>query len=183
MDPIKSTRLNFQRPNNRGGAFDEGTGVSIYNFRTEAGGPSPPECLFNLERDGVRLTGTGFVGLHAHDFIRDGIRVRFYPLNANHPNTIRRLLELREVLPTTQDDFSFLQELAMGFIIASTVDTPNRYECSHYPMVTTAAALAEVGVPVPDKIQIAEDGTVVLAELVVPILRDEPEANVVPPAL
>lgn len=173
LDPQRSTRLNFQRRINRGGAFDEGTGVSIHNFRTEAGGPSPPEYLFNVKREGVRVEGTGFTGVAGHEYRRNEKGECFYPLDATHPNTIRRLLELREVLPTTEDDFSFLQGVAMGFIIASSVGTPSRYECSRYPMVTTAAALSEVGVPLPDHIPIAEDGTVVLAELVVPMLGEE----------
>lgn len=173
LDPHRTTRLNFQRRINRGGAFDEGTGVSIHNFRTEAGGPSPPDYLFSLKREGVQVEGTGILGLHDHGFTRDGKRERFYPLDATHPATIRMLLELREVLPTTEDDFSFLQGLALGFIISSCGERRSRYECRHHPMVTTAAALSEVGVPLPDHIPVAEDGTVVLAEVVVPIEQEE----------
>ena len=169
LDPQRSTRLNFQRRINRGGAYDEGTGVWISNFRTEAGGPSPPEYLFYLRREGVRVEGTGFVGIHDYGFTRDGKREWFYPLDTTHPGTIRRLLELREILPTTEDDFSFLQGIAMGFILASCGERRSRYECRRHPMVTTASALTEVGVPLPDHIPVAEDGTVVLAEVVIPM--------------
>mgnify|MGYP003583554876 CR=1 FL=1 len=177
MNPQRSTRLNFQRRINRGGAFDEGTGVSIHNFRTEAGGPSPPEYLFSLKREEIQVGGRGFVGLHDHGFVReDGKREWFYPLDATHPTTIRMLLELRELLPTTEHDFSFLQGVALGFILASCGETRSRYECRRHPMVTTAATLSEVGVPLPDHIHVADDGTLVLAEVVIPLEQEEQEA-------
>lgn len=172
LDPHRQTRLDFQRQNR--GSFDEGTGVSIRTYRTEASPPAPPEYLFNVNRDGKRLYGMGFSGIYHYSGERDGHREWVYPLDATHPNVVRILLDFRESMPTMEDDFSFLRNLAMGFVLTNSggVDSDS-HSSSRYPLVTTAAALLEVGVPLPADVEVAEDGTVVLAEVEIPIVLEQ----------
>jgi hypothetical protein len=160
--------LNFEpRP---GSAVDEGNGIVITAPRVLPA--SPPEdpthteyqYLFHVH--GERVDGLGLFG---SDEIQDrsGMPERKFTLDLSRDWVLKSALSFKESIGNTDGDFTFLQGLAQGLIMANMDESSSKYSI-RYVAVTTHEALARCGItPIAVDSDSVESG-IVLAEARVP---------------
>jgi hypothetical protein len=161
----RSTRLDFRPDGNV--ALDQGTGIRILLSRLQGSGPAPGEYEYVHLKGKQRVGVAGFQDRPDKYIDRDGQREAIYSLDMTHRATIERMLRARETLITTDTDYDFLRGLALGYLLAAASGVRS-CETVHYVAITTPMALAWSGVSLPDEVPVADDGTVELAEVLIP---------------
>lgn len=124
------------------------------------------EYQFAIYRGETRIGGVGFDGWD--ETARENsqsVHVFFFDLG--RATVIRAMLSCKDLLGNVDDDFTYLQGLAQGFVLSFAGRTDND-EPLRYVAVTTSQALIESQVAIPMDFPLLPDGTLVLASVDVP---------------
>lgn len=131
-----------------------------------ANGVRGTEYQFAIYRGDVRVGGVGFDGWdETSQDNAQPVHVFFFDLR--QVAAIRAMLSCKEVLGNVDDDFTYLQGLAQGFVLSFAGRTDNN-ESLRYVAITSRQALIELQVVVPADFPLRPDGTLVLANVDVP---------------
>lgn len=126
------------------------------------------EYQFAIYRGESRVGGVGFDGWD--ETTQDGGRpVHCFVFDLRQAQVIHAMLAYKQTLGSVDDDFTYLQGLAQGFVLSFAGRTDND-EALRYLAVTSPNALMESQVPVPAHVAQRDDGSIVLASIDVPAL-------------
>ncbi|AWH24010.1 hypothetical protein [Stenotrophomonas sp. YAU14D1_LEIMI4_1] len=135
-----------------------------------ADGRQGTEYHFAIYRGESRVGGLGFDGWD--ELTQDvGYPVHAFVFDLRRPQVIQDMLSYKQTLGSADDDFTYLQGLAQGFVLSFAGRTDND-EALRYLAVTSRQALLESQVPVPANVAQREDGSIVLSSIDVPVLGD-----------
>lgn len=124
------------------------------------------EYQYAFLRDDVRIGGLGLFG--TEDPVAGSTQgARVYPLDMTLAWVLEAVLGFKKTLGNSDDDFAFLQSLAVGLVNVFVRHGRTRFS-RRYIAITNADALLGAGIAVPDGASSLPDGTIVLAELFVP---------------
>jgi len=112
------------------------------------------------------IGGLGFFGTDA-EVETDGLKEWVFTLDLGHDWLVSSMVEFKQTLGDTDDDFTFVRCLANGLVMAYAGQVDNE-DNLRYVAVTTSAALAQAGVEMPGGTDVTGDGVIVLAQVVVP---------------
>lgn len=151
-------------------AVDPVNDVSVLRPRilptTLMNGDAGTEYQYSFYRGDDRIGGLGLIG--ADEVIeRGGFREHVFWLDLTHDQVIRLLLDYKQDLGATDEDFAYLRGIAHGLVMAFAGGTDNE-ENLRYVAVTSIEALSAAGVLFSDETSTREDGSLVLAEVAVP---------------
>lgn len=150
--------------------FYERNGISVGQPRMQAGADdgvcTEIEYQYTFRRANNMIAGLGISG--SEFFIVDsGYRERLYTLDLGTEVALSSALELKPILGSDDDDFTYLCELAecLSNVFRGSLSTilTQRYRVSTH---THALAVHSVGIPT--ETTVAATGAIVLAEVVVP---------------
>lgn len=129
-------------------------------------GDQGTEYQYSFYRGDKRIAGLGMEG---HDEIveREGYTEHVFWLDLGRVPFIKTLIDYKPEFGATGNDFVYVRGIAQGLVMAFAGRTDND-ENLRYVAVTKADALTAAGVLIPDGTPIGEDGTVLLAEIVIP---------------
>ncbi len=151
-------------------AFDSVSGVLIPQPRmvpaTLSDGRDVIEYQYSFRRDGERI---GSVGIFGTEQIQnsDGRRTWVYTLELTRDSVFERLFRLKETLNNGDDDFTFIQNVSQGLVNVFAGQSDNT-DAQLNLVITNLAALERAGVQPPRGISTTLDGTIILAECMVP---------------
>lgn len=161
--------LNFEpRP---GSAVDESNGILINAPRVlPASPPEDPthtEYQYFLHVHGQRVDGLGLFG--SDEFQGEGdARERRFTLDMSRDWVLKAALAFKESIGNVDEDFTFLQGLAQGLVMANMDESSSKYSI-RYVATTTREALVRCGInPVAPNFDERGFG-IVLAEARVPV--------------
>lgn len=131
-----------------------------------ADGRHGTEYQFAIYRGDSRVGGVGFDGWD-ETTQDEGRPVHCFVFDLRHAQVIHALLAYKQTLDNVDDDFTYLQGLAQGFVLSFAGRTDND-EALRYLAVTSAQALMESQVPMPSNVAKRDDGSIVFASIDVP---------------
>lgn len=135
-----------------------------------ADGRHGTEYQFAIYRGDSRVGGVGFDGWD--EMTQDvGRPVHAFVFDLRQAQVIHAMLTYKQTLGSVDDDFTYLQGLAQGFVLSFAGRTDND-EALRYLAVTSPQALLESQVPVPTNVAQRDDGSIVLASIDVPVRGD-----------
>jgi hypothetical protein len=151
-------------------SYDTVSGISIPRPRIlptdVANGKGGTEYQYSFYRGDHRIGGLGFEG-HDEVVVDGAFREWVFTLDLGHDWLVSSMVEFKQALGDTDDDFTFVRSLANGLVMAYAGQVDNE-DNLRYVAITTSAALAQGGVEIPDGTDVAADGVIVLAQVVVP---------------
>jgi len=150
-------------------AVDPVNNVSVLRPRilpaTLMNGVAGTEYHYSLYRGDDRIGGLGLIG--SDEVVEHGgVREHVFWLDLAREQVIRALLDYKQDFGATDEDFAYLRGIAHGLVVAFAGRTENE-ENLRYVAVTSIEALSAAGVLISDGTSTREDGTLVLAEVVV----------------
>lgn len=129
-------------------------------------GQQVTEYQYAFIRDGRRIGGLGFFGTDA-EVKTDGLTEWVFTFDLGHDWLVSSMVEFKQTLGDTDDDFTFVRSLANGLVMAYAGQVDNE-DNLRYVAITTSAALAQAGVEIPGGTDVAADDVIVLAQVAVP---------------
>ncbi|MCF3551611.1 hypothetical protein [Stenotrophomonas maltophilia] len=136
-----------------------------------ADGRHGTEYQFAIYRGDSRVGGVGFDGWD-ETTQDEGRLVHCFVFDLRHAQVIHAMLAYKQTLGSVDDDFTYIQGLAQGFVLSFAGRTDND-EPLRYLAVTSPQALTESHVSVPAIVFGRADGSTVLASVDVPASGDE----------
>ena len=160
--------INF-KPRERS-AFDEISGISILMPRVlPAALPEKVgaiEFQYSFRRDGQDVGALGFLG--AEELVEtEGRREWVYTLDLSPDIVLEEILRFKRAIGNADTDAEFLQGLAQGLANAFAGQTSN-VDDLRYVAIAHADDLARVGISAPGGSARLTDGSIVLADVLVP---------------
>ncbi|MEN5206079.1 hypothetical protein ABE473_16680 [Stenotrophomonas sp. TWI700] len=160
-------------------SFDLASGVSIPRPRilptTLPCGQRGTEYQYAFIRGGKRIGGLGFEGPDAI-VETNGRREWVFTFDLTCEQTISSMLSFKEAFGSTDDDLTYLRDLARGLLLAYAGRADN-VESLRYLAITASEALVSAGVVTFDTSLVLPDSTLVLSEIVVPARADRGHAS------
>lgn len=151
-------------------AFDEGSRISIPQPRmlptTLPGGQSGIEYQYVFRRDDERIGALGIFGTEV-SLERSGHREWLYTLDLAQDSAFRSLFRFKSAIGNMDGDFDFFRDVAQGLVNVFAGQRDNS-EAQRNVVVTSVEALGRHGISVPEEVRPLPDGTIVLAEVLVP---------------
>lgn len=155
---------------NESSAFDSVSGVLIPQPRmvpaTLSDGRDVIEYQYSFRRDGERIGGLGIFGTEQIQN-NNGRRTWVYTLELTQDSGFERLFRLKDAIENKDDNFTFVQNVAQGLVNVFAGQTDNT-DAQLNLVVTNLAALERAGIQPPPALSTTLDGTVILAECMVP---------------
>lgn len=157
-----------------GSAVDHESGVTIPAPRivpaSPTEDPSHSEYQYLFYVDGERVDGLGVFGSERMVQAATGPE-QIFNLDLGRDWVLRSIFDFKRLLSDTGDQFSFLQSLAQGLVLANMDDSSGRYSV-RYVATTDPETLKKFGIEITDPLQLTSDGCIVLANALNPIRVD-----------
>ncbi len=151
-------------------AFDEISRISILRPRMLPA--SLPERVgaiefqYSFRRDGQDVGALGFLG--TEELVETaGRREWIYTLDLSPGEVLEDMLRFKQAIGNSDRDAEFLQGLARGLVYAFAGQTSN-VDDLRYVAIAHVDDLARVGLSVPDGLAHLTDGSIILADVLVP---------------
>lgn len=161
--------LNFHA--RQGSSFDPDSSVYIVESRilpqTFPDGSAGTEYQYACYRGDERIDGLGVLGRNSVTDV-GGARERTFNLEISPAAIVLHILSFKAKLGNTDEDFSFVRDVAQGMVLASSGEASAAYS-QRYLATTTAEVLRGAGIVIEGGGASASDGTITLAEVHVPV--------------
>lgn len=151
-------------------AFDENSGISVLRPRmlpaSIPGRTDAIEYQYSFRRDGQSIGALGFFG--TEEKIEKGARREWvYTLDLSPEAVLEDVLRFKKSIGNNDRDSEFVQSIALGLVSAFAGQTTNADDL-RYVASTKADALARLGIAIPDGVTSLPDGSIILADVLVP---------------
>lgn len=93
----------------------------------------------------------------------NGDRIESYKLEISHESTIKRMLQFKNRIGNTDNDYGFISEIANGMAAVFTETESNTF-AQHHLVITTHEALQRQNIEIPTNTKTTISGEIVLAE-------------------
>lgn len=151
-------------------AFDAFSGVTISFPRIVASdlpdGNEVTEYQYTFRRGEQILAAMSVLGTEERNAEGDHWGWK-YTLDLSSTHTLQLIARLKSDLGNTDNPIAFLRAIAKGLLAVFVNQTDNSTDV-RYVVLTRTDAMREVGIEVPEGIELAANGLIVLAELSVP---------------
>ncbi len=150
--------------------FYEANGISIPSPRLQAdaaaGDSREIEYQYSFHQSGRKLTGLGVGGVE-YFIERPGYRERLFTIDLSTLPALTAALRVKPILGGTEDDFTYLRELAEG-LLEGFKKEPGTLVNQRYLVFSGVEALSHLSISVPADVVALADGTIALAEAFIP---------------